>query len=346
MTRWQQVCTWSIVIIIIISALYAVSEILLPFLVGMAIAYFLDPVLDYMERIGFSRLLATITVTLFFFLLVILIVLVLAPILQEQLVGLARKFPLILDNVIAELSPYRRIIQEYIPKQHVEDFGNLSQSLSGQAVKWILGLVKGLFVGGMAIFNILSLIFITPVICFYFLRDWDKLVSKVDSWLPRNQVGKIRELSLQIDVTIAQFVRGQSIICLLLAVFYSIGLIAIGLDFGLLIGLISGLISFIPLLGVIIGLLLAGATAFFQFGEFTQVFMVLLLFLIGQILEVAILTPKLVGESIGLHPVWVILSLLAGGALFGFLGVLLAIPVAASIGVIMRALLAGYLQGP
>ena len=179
---------------------------------------------------------------------------------------------------------------------------------------------------------------------FYLLRDWDKIIAKVDGWLPRNIAPSIRIITGDIDSTIAGFVRGQGTVCLLLAVFYGVGLTSIGLDFGLILGIMTGLISFIPYFGMLIGMAATLAIVIFQYGEFIQVALVLVVFGIGQVIESMILTPKLVGEKVGLHPVWVIFALMVGGAAFGFTGLLLAVPVAATIGVLVRFALTQYLE--
>jgi len=210
-------------------------------------------------------------------------------------------------------------------------------------VKWGIGLAQGIFDGGVAIFNVISLLVITPIVCFYLLRDWDILVEKIDSWLPREYSDQIREVLVEIDKTIARFVRGQMTVGLLLAVIYSVGLTMVGLDFGLLVGILTGLLSFIPYFGMFIGLLTASAISFFQFGDLVSILLVVVVFVLGQIIESVFLTPKLVGGAVGLHSVWVIFSLMAGGALFGFIGVLLAVPFAAIIGILMRFFLAQYL---
>jgi predicted PurR-regulated permease PerM len=211
-------------------------------------------------------------------------------------------------------------------------------------MSWIGGALGGILSGSLAFFNVVSLIFITPIVTFYLLRDWDVLVAKVDSWLPPRYAPTIHQQMNEIDRTLAGFARGQATICLFLAVFYGVGLTAIGLDFGLAIGVFAGLLSFIPYVGSIVGLIVSVGLAYVQFDDWVWVAVTAGIFFAGQAIEGNILQPKLLGENVGLHPVWVIFALLAGGALFGFLGLLLAVPVMAVIGVVSRFALGCYLS--
>src|SRR5690606_34210818 len=191
--------------------------------------------------------------------------------------------------------------------------------------------------------NLLALLFITPIVAFFLLRDWDDIVGRLDKWLPRPWAGVIREQAALIDETLAGFVRGQALVCLFLGTFYAVVLTVVGLDFGITIGLITGILSFIPYVGTTFGFVTSIAVAFAQFSEWLPILLVAGLFIAGQAIEGNFLTPKLVGDRVGLHPVWVIFALLAAGSLFGFVGVLLAIPVAAVIGVLARFVLGRYL---
>jgi len=193
---------------------------------------------------------------------------------------------------------------------------------------------------------VLALIAITPLVAFYFLSDWPVFLKRVDGWLPRRRAPAIRETVREIDRRLAGFARGQALVCAILAIYYAVALTLVGLDFGVLIGLFIGVISFIPFIGVFFGGLLSIGLAAAQFGTWTDVALVAAVFVAGQVVEGNFLTPKLVGDRIGLHPLWVVFALLAGGALFGFVGVLLAVPVAAAVGVVAERMLKGYLAGP
>ncbi len=334
---------WGAIICILFVALYLVREVLLPFIAGMAVAYFLDPILDRLEKCRLSRLMATIILTTTFFTLIIALITIIVPLLQGQVVSFVQKLPVMIDAFVQWLLPFQQELLNSIPKEQLPELGHLYKTFGGQIVKWGIGLAQGIFDGGVAIFNVISLLVITPIVSFYLLRDWDMLLEKVESWLPREYSDQIREVLVEIDKTIARFVRGQMTVGLLLAVIYSVGLTMVGLDFGLLVGILTGFLSFIPYFGMFIGLLTASAISFFQFGDLVSILLVVVVFVLGQIIESVFLTPKLVGGAVGLHSVWVIFSLMAGGALFGFIGVLLAVPFAAIIGILMRFSLAQYL---
>ena len=203
-------------------------------------------------------------------------------------------------------------------------------------VKWSTKMLSGVIDGGAAIADLLSLILITPLVAFYLLRDWDLIVEKVYDWFPIKHKATLQEQLSEIDKKLAAFVRGQGTVCLILASYYAITLTMAGLEFGVVIGVFAGLISFVPFVGAVFGGLLSIGLAYLQFEAWTNIIIIAGIFILGQILEGYILTPKFIGEAVGLHPVWVIFSLLAGGALFGFLGVLLALPMAAIVGVLFR----------
>ena len=208
----------------------------------------------------------------------------------------------------------------------------------------VAGAVAGkLAQGGLAIFNLLALLFLTPVVTFYLLRDWERLVDALDGALPRDHAATIRKLAHESNAAIAGYVRGQALVCITLGTIYAIGLSLVGLQFGLVIGLIAGAISFIPFVGTFVGAVMALGMALVQFPpDWIGVVKVAVVFLIGQMLEGNVLSPKLVGDRVGLHPVWIMFALLAGGALFGFVGVLIAVPVAAVVGVLVRHLIGRY----
>ena len=216
-----------------------------------------------------------------------------------------------------------------------------------QGSGYIGAFLASLWSGGRAVFSVLSLLIITPVVAFYLLLDWEKVVATVDGWIPLQHRDTVRGLARDIDAAIAGFVRGQAVICLILAVFYAIGLTLTGLNFGFLIGLMTGLLSFIPFVGAGTGFLVAAIVAIAQFWpDWTSIAMVVGVFLVGQVLEGYVLSPKLVGAKVGLHPVWMMFSLIAFGYLFGFVGLLIAIPLAATIGVLLRFALRKYLESP
>tara|TARA_B100002003_G_scaffold58159_1_gene53610 strand:- start:691 stop:1776 length:1086 start_codon:yes stop_codon:yes gene_type:complete len=345
-TKERQFWIWLAVLVIAISLIVFVSGVLLPFVAGMAVAYFLDPLGDKLESWGLSRTLSTVIITASFFIAVIALLILIFPLIQGQIIGFAQKVPSMIESFEAWLAPLKETLSERIPSEKLQELSDVSKSYGTTIVKWLGSLLGGIWKGGLALFNVLSLILITPVVSYYLLRDWDKIVAKVDSWLPRDYAPAIRSVVKDIDITIAGFVRGQGTVCLFLAVFYGVGLTIVGLDFGLVVGITTGLISFIPYFGMLVGMATALAIAIVQFGEVVPVVLVLIVFGAGQIIESMFLTPKLVGEKVGLQAVWVIFALMVGGATVGFTGVLLAVPVAATIGVLVRFFLAQYLASP
>ncbi|MBF0306075.1 MAG: AI-2E family transporter [Alphaproteobacteria bacterium] len=337
---------WLIGLAVLFVLLYLLRGVLLPFVAGMAVAYFLDPVVDRLQRLGLSRLASTSLITAGFLAVALLGLLLVVPVLESQIVGFATRLPRYAAGLAQRLEPVIAAAADYLDASDIERLRAAAGEYAGTAVRWAGTMIGNLVTGGLALFNILSLLFITPVVAFYLLRDWDDMTSTVDSWLPRRNAEVIREQLREIDRTLAGFVRGQATVCLVLGLFYALGLTLVGLDLGLIVGLGAGLISFVPYLGTIIGFVIGIGLAVAQSQGWALPGMVAGVFLVGQVLEGNVLTPRLVGDRVGLHPVWVIFAILAGGALFGFVGVLLAVPVAAVIGVLARFTLRRYLSSP
>ncbi|MEM7221518.1 MAG: AI-2E family transporter [Pseudomonadota bacterium] len=346
MTVQRQLRFWLIGFIVFFALLWLLSGILLPFVAGMAVAYLLDPPCDRLEAMGLSRTLATTILTVAFLLIIVGALLLLLPLLIGQLAGFVERLPAYLEALRRHSVELLATLEARVDPALVD---KLKESLAGSAEQlftWSTALVGRLISGGVAVANLISLVVITPVVAFYLLRDWDRLVEKIDGWLPQEHAEAIRQQLGEIDQTLAGFVRGQSMVCLILAVFYATALSFAGLDFGLLIGLIAGLLTFIPFVGSAVGLVASVGMALVQFDDWLRIAIVAAIFLVGQAVEGNYLTPKLVGDRVGLHPVWVIFALLAGGFLFGFVGVLLAVPIAAVIGVLIRFFFDIYLASP
>ncbi|NQU62021.1 MAG: AI-2E family transporter [Rhodospirillales bacterium] len=346
MSSERQTLFWVLGMAAFVSVLYALSAMLLPFVAGLAIAYFLDPVADKLEEWGASRALATTVIIAAFFVTVIGILILLFPLLQAQIASLAARVPGLIESIRAYAQPLLERIQADMPADAVAQIKGAVGDYAGTAIKWLGGVLGGIWKGGIAFFNVLSLIIITPVVAFYLLRDWDLIVERIDGYLPRAGRPTILEQCRAIDDTIAGFVRGQASVCLVLIIWYGGALTVTGLESGLLVGLGAGAISFIPYLGAAIGLVVGVGIALAQFSDLAPVGVVAFIFIIGQTAESYVLTPRLVGDRIGLHPVWIIFALLAGGVLMGFTGVLLAVPVAAVIGVLIRFGLGRYISSP
>ena len=343
MTVERHLRFWLIGLAIFLASLFLLSGVLLPFVAGMAIAYLLDPICDRLEGWGLSRTLATTLLTVAFLILSVTAFLLLVPVLAGQVVSLLERAPDFIETLRTQLARLLAIVEARVdPAMMAQVEGALAGS-SERLVTWATKLLGQVISGGVALANLISLLVITPVVAFYLLRDWDQIVVKVDGWLPRRHAETIREQVRAVDATLAGFLRGQGMVCVILAVYYGLGLSLAGLDFGLVIGIAAGLLSFVPYVGAIVGLLLSVGLALVQFDAWLPIAIVAAVFVLGQLVEGNFLTPKLVGESVGLHPVWIIFALLAGGALFGFLGLLLAIPMAAVVGVGVRFALGRYL---
>ena len=346
MSREKRTLFWIAGLAVFLFALNALAGVLLPFVAGMAIAYFLDPVADKLERKGLSRTLATTAILATFFVVAVGALVLLLPLLQAQVVSLAAFIPDLIDTFRDYAEPFLERLRADLSARELERLKEVAGGYAGTAIQWMSGLLGGLWKGGLAVFNVLSLLIITPVVAFYLLRDWDLIVARFDSYLPRAAAPTIREQCAAIDTTIAGFVRGQASVCLVLMAWYGLGLSVVGLESGFLVGIGAGAISFIPYLGAAIGLIVGIGIALAQFSDLPPIALVAVIFVIGQTAESYVLTPRLVGGRIGLHPVWIIFALLAGGALFGFTGVLLAVPAAAIIGVLIRFGLSEYLKSP
>lgn len=337
---------WLVFLALFTLILYVLGGVLTPFVAAMAVAYLLDPVVDRLERAGLSRTLATALVTLGFCVFAALVLVLLAPVLVGQLIGFAKNLPGYLELLRAKVPPLIDFVRDKLPAGLIERLESAAVDYAAPAVDWLAKVAAGLIGGGMVLLDLVSLIVITPVVAFYLLRDWDRLVARVDSWLPREHAETIRGQVRAVDDTLSGFLRGQSMVCLIQGAIYGMGLSLVGLDFGLAIGLFTGLIAFIPYFGMAIGMLIAVALALVQFGTWQSAGWVMLVFGVGQFIESYFLTPRMVGDRVGLHPIWVIFALMAGGALFGFVGVLLAVPAAAVIGVGVRFALSRYLDSP
>ncbi len=343
MTIERRMMFWVAGMVVAALLVHVLSGVLLPFVAAMGIAYFLDPIADRLEARKFSRGIATSLILLAFFVVSSGVLMLLFPMLQSQIIELAQMLPKMIENARAVVQPWLEDMIAGLPPEVLDNVRNAAAGFAGKAVSWVSSVLGNLWSGGVAFFNMLSLIVITPVVAFYLLRDWDLIVGKVDSCLPLGAAPVIRARFSEIDDTLAAFVRGQASVCLVLSLIYGIGLSVVGLPSGLLVGLGAGLISFIPYLGAAAGLVIGVGIAAFHFDSLMPIVAVAGIFLFGQTLESYVLTPRLVGDRVGLHPVWIIFALLAGGALFGFTGVLLAVPTAAVIGVLVRYGISQYL---
>jgi len=341
----RQVVFWLIALAAFILFLMVFSDILLPFIAGLALAYFLDPVADRLERLGLSRTMATVVILVAFVVLFALSLMIVIPLLATQAADFLEKLPgyiAKLQELVTSFDP------ELLPAWISSQMGTIKQSFStilGEGAGFLGTVVKQIWNSGMALVNIASLLVITPVVAFYMLLDWDRMIARIDAMVPRDHVDTVRRLAQEVNDAVAGFVRGQGSICLVLGLFYGVGLSFAGLNFGLLIGLFAGLISFIPYVGSLVGLVLSVGVAVVQFWpDYMSVGIIVAIFFVGQFIEGNILQPKLVGSRVGLHPVWLMFALVAFGALFGFVGLLVAVPAAAAVGVLVRFGIERYLD--
>lgn len=353
---------WGIATAVAVFLLWALGNVLTPFILGGAIAYCLDPIADRLEKWGLSRIMATIVITLSGIFVFILLFLLVVPTLIGQLGQLISQIGVIVEDLPQTWETLKGWLENRFPRldlqgsflqEQLTGLGAAIQSRGGDLVSALLSSAQG-------IINVMVLVVIVPVVTFYMLMDWDRMVAQIDDLLPRDHVDTIRKLGRDIDNTLASFIRGQGTVCLILGTYYGIALMLAGLNFGLIVGLIAGLISFIPYVGALVGGVLAIGLALFQWWSGTEVVdgqtvevginwlrigIVAIIFGVGQFFEGNILTPNLVGSSIGLHPVWLILALSVFGSLFGFVGMLVAVPVAAIIGVVARFVISEYKSG-
>lgn len=323
-------------LLILLIGLYLFRSILLPFLVGMAAAYLLDPAADRLQRMGMRRTAATIVISVGFFFSLVLILLLLLPAVAAQAAELARALPEYVEGLRDRLIPYLSGVASRAAVEFDLSAEGLLREYWSEAMNVLINAVTGLLRSGVALLNIVSLLFVTPIVTFYMLRDWDRMVARIAAIVPPDYLPTVRRLAREIDEVLAGFIRGQGLVCLFLAVFYALGLWLVGLRYGLIIGLLTGFFSFIPYIGMAIGAAVGLTTAAFQFQNLIGVALVAGVFAVGQFIEGNLISPRVVGDRIHLHPVWIIFAVLAGTVLFGFLGTLLAVPVAGVLGVLVR----------
>ncbi len=336
---------WIGALLVLVLCLWLLSGILLPFVVGLVLAYFLNPVVMRLRRIGIGRTIASLAVVVVMLLGVVLFFLVVLPILTSQLFEFAQRLPSYVARLQGLFTEENREWLSHIVGDRLPDMQRSISELMTQGVTYLLGLLSSVWAGGQALVSMFALMVVTPVVMFYILCDWDNMLDFVDRLLPLQQRPVLRDLAREMDGAVAGFVRGQALVCLLLGLYYAIALSMTGLNFGLLIGLVSGAVSFIPYVGSLTGLVLAMGVAIVQFfPDWGMIATVFAIFIFGQTIEGYVLYPKLVGDSIGVHPVWLMFALFAFGYLFGFVGLLLAVPLTAVVGVAARFAVGKYLN--
>ncbi len=350
----KQMTYWGFAAVGLSIVLWALGDVLVPFILGAAIAYMIDPVADRLEKAGFSREVATAIITVGTILVFLVVLLRIIPLLIGQMLDLFETLPKLLTNL-------RDIARDQFPQLFDENskvhdvFVTIWDNLQGSSIQ----LFEAFIGSAISLVNLVIILVIAPVVAVYLLVDWDRMIAHIDAMLPRDHAPVIRRLAGEIDAVLASFIRGMGLVCLILGSYYAVTLMVVGLNFGLAVGFVAGLVTFIPYLGSLIGGTLAIGLALFQYwgaievvsGDITtystdwvRISMVAAIFFAGQIVEGNFLTPKLVGNSVGLHPVWLLLSLSVFGALFGFVGMLIAVPLAAALGVLARFGVTQYLD--
>jgi len=342
----RQIVFWASIFALTIVVMWLLGDVLLPFVAGATIAYLCNPLTHRLERL-LPRWIAALIVITLVVLFCVLLILLIVPVIGAQLAAFIEDLPGYVRKLQALISdPSRPWLSRFVGERFAAA-DKSSGELMTQAAALGTAFLGKIWSGGTAVVSLFSLLVITPVVAFYFIVDWERIVKSLERLVPRSQHDTVVKLARQTDAAIAGFVRGQTVVCVLLGIFYAVALSVVGLNFGLLIGLLSGLISFIPYVGSVTGFVLATGIALAQFWpEWIWIVAVMGIFLFGQFIEGNILVPKLVGDSVGLHPLWLMFALFAFGYLFGFLGLLLAVPLAAAVGVLARFGVGRYLDSP
>ena len=359
MSLERQLLIWAALLAALLYALAKLGSVVTPFAAGIALGYLLDPLARKLQRLGLNRLGASLTIMVAFAVVAVWSVAVIVPILGNQVLSFSQRLPdlavrlraLAVDEVgvLTDrygggwLAPLGLGGDQPTSAQIQQWMGDLGT----QAAQWLLGALRSLVSGGAAVFSFMSLMIITPVVAFYILVDWRRMTAYLDSLVPRDYRDDVRAMAGEIDAALAGFIRGQSLVCLFLGLWDGIGLTLVGLDFGLLIGVTAGALSFVPYVGTLVAVVFTVGVGLVQgWPSLRYVIMALGVVLAGEFLNSYVISPKLVGESIGLHPVWLMFALLAFGQLFGFAGLIIAVPAAAAIGVLARHVIGLYFRSP
>src|SRR2546429_508630 len=335
---------WIATFAVLAAALWLLHDILLPFVTGIALAYVLAPLADRAQRLGMNRTIVALLIVGALVVSLIILMLLLVPLLLQQgtafISHIPEYFKRVKELIVDTNLPWLNWIGGAEPNKTVSD-------LVGQVASWLLSFSYSLWTGGKALVSFASVLIVMPVVTFYLIRDWHPMIDKVDSWVPLDQRETVRQLAREIDAAIGGFLRGQLGVCLVLGCYYAIALSLAGLEFAVLIGIVAGIITFVPYIGSMTGLLIAASVALAQFWpDWKRVVVVIAIFLVGQFVEGNIISPKLVGERVGLHPLWMIFAMFAFGYLFGFVGLLIAVPLGAAVAVLLRFGLRQYFASP
>lgn len=346
MSASRQAIFWVAALALFFLLFHLLSGMLLPFVAGFGIAYMLAPLVTLLSRWKLPRGLAALAALTLFVLVLAAVIVLIVPLLELQAAQLARSAPAAVAYVRQEFQALLDQAQRELPPEDIAKIRDLVGTWIGSALSWGAGLAEGLLTSGVALADILALPLITPLVAFFLLRDWDAILARLDSWLPRAFAPTIREQLRLVNEMISGYIHGQALVSLILGTYYAVALSLAGLDFAFILGLVIAVLSFIPYIGLGVGAILALGLGAIQFGSWGKIIVIAAIFAFGHFVEGNFLTPKLIGERVHLHQLWVIFALLAFGTLFGFLGVLLALPAAAVTGVLVRFALSRYLASP
>ena len=331
----------------LVVAIWFFQSILTPFVLAALVAYFLDPVATRLSRLGVRRGIGALVLVTALSAFVLLCALLLYPLLLAQIGLLISRLPVYIAGIVATLRDMLIRLEDALGPEMIDaQLRDLASAQASAMLSYIGSAATRLIGGGFALFSVFIYVVVTPVVAFYLLRDWPEMLTRIESWLPRRNAAVLRQLGRDTDRVVSAWLRGQLICCAILAVYYAVVLSAVGLEFGTLIGIMSGILTFIPYVGSTVGLFTAVLLALGQFGSWHEVALVIAVFVMGQVVEGYIIYPRLLSDRVELHAVWVIFALFAGGVAFGFLGVLLAVPLAGAIGVVTRYWLRRYLESP
>lgn len=332
----SQLRFWILLLAAFLGTFWLLRPVLLPFAAGVVIAYFLDPVVEIMARRRWPRWLSTFTVLAAFVVTIVLVLSLIAPVLRDQAAALMNAIPGYVTKFHSHVMP---LIESWVSRFSPDIVAQLHESAAeyaGDFARMLGNGLKSIISGGIAFIDVVALAILTPIVAYYILRDWPLLTKVIDNNIPRRYYKIIRQEMAAIDSALSGFIRGQALMCIALGAYYTIGLTLTGVQYGLSIGVLSGVLSFIPYVGTAFAWVCSLALAAVQFDSMQPIVIVLIMLYVGHLLEAYVLAPRLIGHRVGLHPVWIFFSLLSGAKLLGFLGLLIAVPTAAVIGVLIR----------
>ena len=336
---------WAIMAALVLIALMLFSGILLPFAVSFVLAYLFHPAVDGLRRVGIPRAVSALIMVALSIVVLAAIIALIVPPLAAQIGELIENLPVWYERAQSYIAQHYGQYLQHITGPQKPGEPAAAEQLRQHIAPWLVSQVQGLLKSGASLFNSVALLFLTPVITFFLLRDWDKMIASVRDFLPKQQAPAIIEIAQEIDNTISAYLRGTLIVLLIVSAFYMVSLGLIGLHYGLLIGLVAGMFSFVPYLGSTGGFLVSAGVAVAQFWpDYTMVGLVSGVFVFGQVIEGNVLTPYIVGNKVGLHPVWLVFALVASGYVLGFLGLIISVPLAAAIGVLVRYAVRRYYE--